>query len=70
MNFWHTGNRIIIADVFALPHLYQILDGAEYLSNVSLHHTDWIDQDVSGKPLDLLSKSSAEQKGCEGNDSF
>lgn len=28
-----------------------------YLSDVPLHHADRIDQDVSGKPLNLLSKS-------------
>lgn len=40
---------------------------AVYLSNVSLHHTNGIYQDVSGQPLYLLSESSAKQQSCERN---
>lgn len=45
----------------------QMMCDAAYLSDVSLHHTNRIYQDVSGQPLYLLSESSTEQKGCEGN---
>lgn len=38
---------------------------AAYLSNVSLHNTNRINQDISGQSLNLLSESSAEQKGCK-----
>lgn len=53
--------------LFVYLQSYLIMCDAAYLSDVSLHHTNRIHQDVSGKPLYLLSESSAKQKGCEGN---
>lgn len=36
-----------------------------YLSNVTLHHTNGINQNVPRQTLDLPSKCGTEQKSCE-----
>lgn len=36
-----------------------------YLSNVSLHNSNWVNQNISGQFLNLLTESGTEQEGWE-----
>lgn len=46
------------------------MNETSYLSDVSLHHTNRIYQDISGQTFYLLTESGAEQKGCEDSHAY